>query len=214
MKVKVCGMREPNNIQSVAALSPDYMGFIFHPASPRYVADPSATITAKAHPSIQKVGVFVDVDLEEVLGKVAVYGLDMVQLHGSESPGFCAAVSGFVPVAKAFRVDADFDFGMTTGYEAACDLFVFDARGAAPGGNGIQYDWNLLQAYTGSTPFLLSGGIGPKDAAAVAQFSHQRFAGIDLNSGFEKAPANKDAALLEAFLEALNLLQHKNPNPA
>ena len=213
MKVKVCGMRDPENVRVVAGLEPDMMGFIFHPSSPRFVSDPAGSRVLDAFPKTKRVGIFVDVELDEVLAKLDEYALDMVQLHGNESPGFCATLSGFVPVAKAFRVGEGFDFAKTYGYDAACDLFVFDARGAAPGGNGIKFNWGQLEEYAGKTPFLLSGGIGPGDAAAVLAFEHEQFAGVDLNSAFESAPGMKDAGLLEGLFKELGHLQvekHRN----
>lgn len=203
MKVKVCGMRDPQNVRQVAALGPDYMGFIFHKASPRFVSELDGTRALADFPHVKKVGVLVDMDMNAALSLVEAHGLDMLQLHGSESPGYCSALAGFVPVAKAFRVGPGFDFAVTAAYDAPCELFVFDARGSAPGGNGIQFDWDMLKNYSGGTPFLLSGGIGPEDLGAVSAFSHPQCIGVDLNSGFESAPAHKEPSLLADFFEGL-----------
>ena len=203
MKTKVCGIKSPLNAREIAALRPQFMGFIFHPASPRHVTDPTAAAVTLDEGHVRRVGVFVNPDLETVLDRVGAFHLDYVQLHGDEDPGFCATVAGFVPVIKAFRVDDDFAFAQTTPYESMCDLFVFDAKGKYYGGNGHKYDWSVMARYEGSTPFLLSGGIGPEDSAAVREFSHPMFAGVDLNSGFETAPGEKDPVLLRQFFDSI-----------
>lgn len=203
MKIKVCGMKSPDNILGLAQLQPDMMGLIFYPGSSRYVNGLERESLAVVPESVKKVGVFVDPDLETVLQKAEQYQLDYVQLHGDESPGFCAAVMGFLPVIKAFRVNEQFDFASTKAYESVCDYFIFDAKGAHYGGNGLKYSWDLLKSYSGSIPFLLSGGLGPDDVAAIQGFSHSGFVGIDLNSGFESAPGLKKLDLIEKFMQEI-----------
>ncbi|MEM7037774.1 MAG: tryptophan synthase subunit beta, partial [Bacteroidota bacterium] len=148
--------------------------------------------------------------LDTILEKTELYGLDYVQLHGDESPGFCAAVDGFVPVIKAFRVGEGFDFEALGKYEAACSYFLFDTKGKNYGGNGTKFDWDLLNGYAGSTPFLLSGGIGPEDAEIVRAFEHPRMAGVDLNSGFEMEPGLKDIAKVKEFREMIGKTNTEN----
>lgn len=201
MKVKVCGMKQPANIRGLAEIGPDLLGLIFYERSPRYVNGLADDIVAEIPENVHKVGVFVDAKLEYVLARVDRYGLDLVQLHGDERPGFCAAVAGFVPVIKAFRVDDNFDFAVTVPYEKACDYFLFDAKGQAYGGNGIQFAWNLLDHYEGQTPFFLSGGLRPEDAPAARAFSHPQMAGVDINSGFEVAPGEKNLLSVKQFIE-------------
>jgi phosphoribosylanthranilate isomerase len=203
MKIKVCGMKSPENIQGLARLEPDMVGLIFYPGSSRYVHDLDPESLPILPPGMKKVGVFVDADLETVLEKVEQFRLDFVQLHGDESPGFCAGVEGFLPVIKAFRVDEQFDFSSVKAYESVCEYFIFDAKGANYGGNGHKYAWELLDSYTGETPFFLSGGLGPNDAKAIQQFSHPQFAGIDLNSGFESAPGLKKLDFIEKFMQEI-----------
>jgi phosphoribosylanthranilate isomerase len=201
MKVKVCGMKQPDNIRGLVDIGPDMMGLIFYERSPRFVNGLDSEVVAGIPARMRKVGVFVNPELEYVLGKAEQFGLDLVQLHGDERPGFCAAVEGFVPVIKAFRVDEDFDFSVTNAYQDACEYFLFDAKGKSYGGNGVKYSWELLAQYKGETPFFLSGGLGPDDVQALRSFSHPRLAGVDLNSGFETAPGEKDLSSVEQFIK-------------
>ncbi len=198
--IKVCGMREADNIRSVEALGVDMMGFIFYRKSPRYVASLPGYMPTTA----SRVGVFVGESIEEIARIVELFALDFVQLHGSESVEFCEAVAGLgVKVIKAFSVGEQFDFKLTEAYCSVCDLFVFDTKCSGYGGSGEQFDWSLLQNYCGSTPFLLSGGIAVGEVNSLKEFSHSQLLGYDLNSRFEIAPAVKDVELLKNFLEQI-----------
>lgn len=204
MIIKVCGMREPDNIRAVEQLSIHWMGFIFWPRSSRYVATPPAYLPQR----VKRVGVFVDADIASITEIFNAYRLDVLQLHGHEDPAFIrdlrAALQPAVPhIVKAFPVATRADIAATQPYEGLVDYFLFDTKGPAVGGNGTQYDWSILDAYQGSTPFLLSGGIDPDDALRVRTFRHPQLAGIDLNSRFETAPALKDVTLLKSFLTKL-----------
>lgn len=198
LEIKVCGLRAPDNLQAVADLDVDMIGLIFHPTSPRFVGELSPSDLPVG---VKRVGVFVDAPMDDVLLKVHRYGLDYVQLHGYESPGTCAALSGFIPVIKAFRIDAEFDFAVTDAYATCVERFLFDTKGAQPGGNGLRFDWSLLDRYTGGVDFMLSGGIRPGDAADIAALAHPRLVGIDLNSRFEAAPALKSIPALSEFIQ-------------
>lgn len=200
--VKVCGMRDYANIAAVIGLKPDYMGFIFYPESPRCVP-PDADLP-NLPDGIKKVGVFVNADLGNVIALARVHELDIIQLHGTEPPGYCDAlkVLGFT-VFKAFGIRHAEDLEATAGYESGCALFVFDTKSPKHGGTGQQFDWNVLHAYTGSTPFLLSGGIGPADAEAIRALSLPKLAGVDLNSRFELEPGLKNTELLAPFINAM-----------
>lgn len=200
MIVKVCGMREAENIRAVEALGVNWMGFIFWEHSSRNVCQRPAYLPTRA----KRVGVFVDAWLDVVCQHVEAFGLDVVQLHGSESPAFLhdlrKALAGDVLIVKAFSIATRDDLLQTSLYEGIADYFLFDTKAQLVGGNGRKFDWSVLAYYDGSIPFLLSGGIGPDDAARLSAFSHPRLAGIDLNSRFEAAPALKNVELLKQFL--------------
>jgi len=204
MKIKVCGMKYPENMNEVIALKPDFMGFIFYEKSPRY-AEPLDVEFLNSFPrSVLKIGVFVDASLDEILEVVKRYTLNGVQLHGRESEEMCYTFrSAGLLVLKAFPIAEAADFARTEEYEGTCDLYVFDTKTPAHGGSGQKFDWSTLAAYEGQTPFLLSGGIGPDDAAAIKAISHPRLRGVDLNSRFEITPGNKNAALLSGFFSEI-----------
>ena len=204
--IKVCGMRQLENIQAVSALGTDWMGFIHFPKSKRHITLGDLKITLATVPkNIKKVGVVVNESIETIVELVAL-GIDYIQLHGKESPEVCQNVGTFTKVIKAFSVSNSFDFEVTKPYEGTCDYFLFDAKGRYRGGNGIQYDWDILKEYTGDTPFLLSGGIGAADAERIKAFQHTKCVGIDVNSGFEIEPALKDITLLKTFVKKLKKL--------
>ena len=204
-KVKVCGMREPENIREAEALGIDLMGFIFWPKSSRYVSERPAYLPTKC----KRVGVFVDEHIEEVQRIAGEYALDIVQLHGHESPDYIRQLPLSCSLIKAFNIATIDDFTACIPYEGLVDYFLFDTRKPLkevggrhlPGGTGEKFDWSVLRAYRGQTPFLLSGGIGPDDALRIKAFSHPRYAGIDLNSRFELSPGLKDIDSIKGFLE-------------
>ena len=197
--IKVCGMREAENIREVEALGIDLMGFIFWPKSSRFVAEPPAYLPTKC----KRVGVFVDEDIETVKRNADEYALDYIQLHGHESPGYCAQLQG-MHLIKAISVSGLDDIAAYKTYEGLVDYFLFDTKCPSVGGSGQQFDWTFLSAYDGDTPFLLSGGIGLNDAERVKSFHHPKCIGIDLNSRFELAPGLKDVAALRQFINELN----------
>ncbi len=197
--IKVCGMRDAANIRAVEALGISLMGLIFWPKSKRYVSERPAYLPTQC----KRVGVFVDEDCEKVKHIADEYALDIIQLHGSESPEYAKALRQW-PLIKAFNIATKEDLKATKPYEGIVDYFLFDTKGKSVGGNGEKFDWSVLEDYTGDTPFLLSGGIGPDDAERVKNFHHPRCMGIDLNSQFEVAPALKDVAALADFIAQLN----------
>jgi phosphoribosylanthranilate isomerase len=215
MKTKICGLKEPDNIAAIAELAPDYMGFVFYPKSPRYAAGDKLRRylerEAEALTGIARVGVFVNEEIDQILSIAHDYQLNYVQLHGDESPAYCQelqllwSVSSMhrARIIKAFRISENFDWSQVNGYAAFCPLFIFDTKGAQPGGTGEQWDWSLLDNYSGVTPFLLSGGVGPQDRSAIAAVTHPQFSGVDLNSKFETAPGHKDVELLRDFVTTL-----------
>lgn len=196
--IKVCGMCEAENIREVEALGIDMMGFIFWPKSSRYVSGQPDYLPKH----VKRVGVFVDEDLEQVKRLAADYGLDYIQLHGQESPAYIFQLGG-LHIIKAFNIATVEDLQQTQPYEGLVDYFLFDTKGKSVGGNGEKFNWDVLDAYQGSTHFLLSGGIGPDDAANVKAFHHPKCIGIDLNSRFELAPGLKDVKKLKDFIDQI-----------
>ncbi|MDR1646204.1 MAG: phosphoribosylanthranilate isomerase [Tannerellaceae bacterium] len=206
MIIKVCGMRRIANILQVAALGVDWIGLIFYPGSKRYVnsEDGEALADLLQQATFRKVGVFVNAPARELKATADRYRLDYLQLHGKESPADCRRLrdEGH-SLVKAFAIASEEDLRTTASFEGAADYFLFDTPSDAYGGSGRSFDWTILQAYDGATPFLLSGGIHPGSLDKVRRFRHPRFAGIDLNSGFESAPGLKDPALLAPFIHSL-----------
>ena len=204
MKIKICGMKFPENIAAVAALKPDFMGFIFYPKSPRY-AEPLDIDALNALPStIKKIGVFVNENLENILTIAYKYKLDGLQLHGTELVDMCTELKrlGYI-VIKAFPIAEAYNFKVTKDYEGACDYFVFDTKTSLPGGSGVKFDWNILYEYQGNTPFLLSGGISPEDVESIKKINHPKFSGVDINSKFEISPGLKSLVMVGAFVHKL-----------
>ena len=198
MIVKVCGMRDAENIRQLEALGIDWMGMIFWPKSKRYVSTPPVYLPQH----VRKVGVFVDASLDAIRQHVEDYHLDIVQLHGQESPETLKALKP-LKLIKAFNIATPEDLQKTVAYEGLADYFLFDTKGKSVGGNGEKFDWSVLDSYQGETPFLLSGGIGSEDAQDVKTFHHPKCIGIDLNSRFETEPGLKDITKLKQFLEAI-----------
>jgi phosphoribosylanthranilate isomerase len=216
--VKICGLRDPENIREVLKLNPDFAGLIFHPASPRCVTDldslrflnqinpPVHIITANTSQTpgtptarTKVIGVFVDPEVRNILEITKVLHLDAIQLHGSETPETCKAIReiGFM-IIKAFGIKPGFDFTSISAFDESVDYFLFDTASSKHGGTGLQFDWALLDEYQGKTPWILSGGISPE----TNEFpTHKLMAGVDLNSRFEIAPGIKDIGLLKKFIK-------------
>lgn len=206
IKIKLCGMKFSDNISEIASLQPDFMGFIFFEKSPRnfenYIPDlPN---------SIKKVGVFVNASLEEIEEKVTKYQLDFIQLHGDESPELCHLLQqNKFKVIKAFSVDNKFNFSTLNYYINFCDYFLFDTKGTNYGGNGITFDWSVLENYKLEKPYFLSGGIGEENIDEVKSFLAKDYAknciAIDCNSKLEVSPGlkstEKTKRLINAFKE-------------
>ena len=196
MIIKVCGMREADNIREVEMLGIDMMGFIFWPKSSRFASQRPDYLPK----NVKRVGVFVDEDPEQVKRLADDYDLDYIQLHGQESPSYIFQLGG-LHIIKVFNISTAEDLLQAQPYEGIVDYFLFDAKGKSVGGNGEKFNWEVLSAYNGSTPFLLSGGIGPDDATNVKAFHHPKCIGIDLNSCFELSPGLKDINKLKEFLK-------------
>lgn len=197
-------MKYPENILEVSTLLPDYLGFIFWEKSSRYFDLEIPEIPE----SIKKVGVFVNATLEEILLKIKKYNLNLVQLHGNESPEFCKELKkSTIKIIKVFSVNDDFNFSALEPFEAVCDYFLFDTKGKLPGGNGITFNWQILKKYHSRKPFFLSGGIGLDDIKNIKKLNLPIYA-IDVNSKFEIEAGLKNIELLKSFknnLQTLNL---------
>lgn len=204
MKIKVCGMRDAENIRDVGALHPDYMGFIFYARSPRCCLGIDSEIIRNLPKEIEPVMVTVDMNEDEILSVAERYGFKTVQLHGNETPEMCRRLKnrGF-KVIKAMGMQSSESLSAMEEYRGAVDVFLLDTACAAKGGSGKKFDWNILDSYNMEEEFWLSGGIGPDDADAIRKVKHARFAGIDLNSRFETSPGIKDVALLSNFIRKL-----------
>ena len=201
MKIKVCGMKDPENMQALSELPIDMMGLIFYEKSPRCIDERNADQINALSLDIPKVGVFVDAPLEVISEKVERFQLQFVQLHGKESPDFCRALrKEGVAVIKAFQIKTIEDLKMCRLYEDCCDYFLFDTPTHKFGGSGNKFDWEALSAYTGTIPFFLSGGIAPEDAETIHQLNFPQLFAVDLNSRFETAPGIKDIDKIREFI--------------
>lgn len=205
--LKICGMRESENIQRIATdIQPDLMGFIFYPPSPRYASGLDGHTLSALPEGIKRVGVFVNESLSVMRETAKRFQLNALQLHGSETPVQCVQMreEDFF-IIKAFSVRDKEDIEGTEEYEGGCDLFLFDTKSSGYGGSGQSFNWDILHHYTGQTPFLLSGGIGGEDIDKLLSFQHPMLAGYDLNSRFETAPGLKDPVALQTFCQKLSI---------
>jgi phosphoribosylanthranilate isomerase len=199
-KIKVCGLKHPHNIKELSTLPIDMIGLIFYEKSPRYAGNLDAKTLRTLLDSIQKVGVFVNESKLNILAKIKQYDLQLIQLHGNESPGFCQELKSCgIKIIKAFPIREAGDLTASLSYENACDYFLFDTKTSQFGGSGEKFDWKILASYTGKTPFFLSGGIGIEDAETIRQIKHPLLYAIDLNSKFETVPGLKDVNKLRKF---------------
>lgn len=231
MLMKVCGMREAENIREVTALNVDMMGFVFWPESPRYVQMISAqagiipdyseerlrmnqgkcVATGSLKNQPKRVGVFVDDMLQNIVTRVFNYSLDYIQLHGDEPRETCENlrltldpdIRPGIKIIKAVSISAVGDFDRCAAYRGAVDMFLFDIKRKAAGGSHERFDWSVLRQYDGDIPFILGGGIGPDDTEDVKALRHPMLAGVDLDSRFEVKPGVKDVEKLRRFIQAV-----------
>ncbi|WP_035093616.1 phosphoribosylanthranilate isomerase [Aquimarina macrocephali] len=208
MKLKVCGMKYHENIKAVAALKPDYLGFIFYENSPRNFEGEISKLPS----TIKKVGVFVDASIDFIVEKVKQYDFKAIQLHGNEPETYCQDLKSSltehtesVEVWKVFSIKDEFDFDRLQPYEGIVDYFLFDTKGKEKGGNGYTFDWSVLKGYPSSTPFILSGGIGLDETEDLLSFREspesKYLHAIDVNSKFESKPGLKKTEDLEKFIK-------------
>ncbi|PHN08508.1 phosphoribosylanthranilate isomerase [Flavilitoribacter nigricans] len=215
MKIKVCGMREPENILAIAQLPIDFIGFILYPNSPRFVGKKGLPQWLEKNDEelegIARVGVFVNAEVDQILNAVHDFRLDYVQLHGDESPEYCRELQTYwtissmrsAQIIKAFRVDESFNFTKTQAYERLCAYFLFDTKAKEYGGTGQRFDWSILEKYMGMTPYLLSGGIDLSMVDEIRKLNFKQLEGVDINSRFELEPGKKDVDKVEQFVKAL-----------
>jgi len=205
MKLKVCGMKYQDNIEAVANLQPDFLGFIFHEQSPRHFEG----VINDLPNSIHKVGVFVNKTVEFIANQIVKHKLSAIQLHGHESPEMCRILkSTNAKVIKVFSIKDTFDFSVLVPYEEVCDYYLFDTKGKLPGGNGYSFNWDILTDYPSTKPFFLSGGIGLDQVEDLKKFqessaSEYCFA-IDVNSKFEIEAGLKNIEELRMFKQNLS----------
>lgn len=206
MRIKVCGMTLPEQVTALDEMGVDLAGFIFYPKSPRYMGhkiSPEKMKQIKGH--IAKVGVFVNMPYDELMKTVEDYRLDMVQLHGDESPHFCEKVANYVTIVKAFRLsDGDPLDWIVRPFHEGSDMYMFDTLGAGYGGTGKKFDWNVLTKASIDKLFFLSGGIEPGDEERLKEFMKEPVAkklfAIDINSKFEVSAGIKDMEKVKAFV--------------
>lgn len=210
MRAKVCGLNSVNQMMQLDEMGVDFAGFIFYPKSPRYVLKSIAKSELKKAKgtNINKVGVFVNEDPDQLLTLVDDCGLYLAQLHGDETPRYCEKIADYISVIKAFRVRDDDDIlWKIKDYQDIVDMFLFDTAGAEYGGTGKRFNWDVLLSLNINKPFFLSGGIGPNDIEALKMFSKTSVAkdlfAIDVNSQFEIAPGIKDMEKIKPFIQAL-----------
>jgi phosphoribosylanthranilate isomerase len=210
MKIKVCGMTDPLNVEEVSRLNPDYIGFILYKNSPRYVdIETAARLAAIIPETIIKTGVLVDETLENAI-RIARSGIfDLLQLHGNEIVEYCARLSEEISIMKAFRIDGHLPSDMCN-YIPFCKMFLFDSAGEKFGGSGKKFNHSLLGEYACENEFMLGGGISADDHEYLKTVKNEKLAGIDLNSRFETRPGIKNINLLKEFIDKIRKDDGKN----
>jgi phosphoribosylanthranilate isomerase len=208
MRVKVCGITQEEQLTKLQGIGATFGGLIFYPKSQRYVLRHMTTSQIKKENNINKVGVFVNAAVEDVLQMVDECRLHMVQLHGDETPKYCEKIADYISVVKAFRIaEADNIGWRIKDYMDMCDMFLFDTEGAGYGGTGKKFNWEKLKDVNVGKPYFLSGGIEPADVDKLKLFAQQPEAkalfAIDINSKFETSPGVKDMELVKKFIQSL-----------
>jgi phosphoribosylanthranilate isomerase len=208
MRVKVCGMTQLEQVEELSKMGVTFAGFIFYPKSPRYVFKNMTTSQIRKENNVNKVGVFVNAGIEEVLHMVDECRLHMVQLHGDETPKYCEKIADYVSVVKAFRISENDNIDwMIRPYMDVCDMFMFDTMGAGYGGTGKKFNWDMLKQVSVGKPFFLSGGIEPGDGQNLKEFANEPGAkalfAVDINSRFEVSPGVKDLEKVRNFVHEI-----------
>lgn len=208
MKIKVCGMKDPQNIVEIAAMEPDYLGFIFYEKSPRYAKTLNPEIFKSIGAHVKKTGVFVNMEQQNILQIANKFQLEALQLHGNESPELCLALKdrGF-EIIKAFHVDETFNFDLTLPYADVSDYYLFDTKSSGWGGSGRKFNHDLLRGFDFHQPYFMSGGIELEDIPGILSANYPLPATIDINSRFELSPGLKDTSLVS---QAIDNVKHYN----
>lgn len=208
--IKVCGMRDIENINQLQELDIDFMGIIRYSKSKRFVDDSQKEKVTQQTMNKGTVGVYVNETFENILKDVIPLQLDVIQLHGDEDSAFAKALLEIdIKIFKAFQITEDFDFNSLKEWEELAAqyvgklFFLFDTATPNYGGSGKKFNWSILDSYKGEVPFLLSGGISKDDVSIVKEFKHDMFLGVDLNSKFETAPGVKSIEEIKIFIEKL-----------
>lgn len=201
--IKICGMRDPENIREVGALLPEYMGFIFYAPSPRYVGD-DFQLPEDLPESIRRVGVFVDESVARILELSQKHRLALVQLHGDEPVAVCRELKRHqIKVIKVFRIGASVDFSVLNPYKEVVDYFLFDTKGKYYGGNAKTFDWEVLKTYDQEIPFFLSGGLNSETMEHISELRNMNLHALDLNSGVERKPGVKSVEKINQLIDNL-----------
>ncbi|WP_167343182.1 phosphoribosylanthranilate isomerase [Nonlabens sp. SY33080] len=210
MIIKVCGMREPKNIEALQQLDIDFMGIIKYPKSKRFVDQDQSLDIQQLKMNKGTVGVYVNASMQEILNDIIPLQLDVVQLHGDEDPAFAKALLELdLKIFKAFQISTDYDFDNLRNWESLAAehpgkfFFLFDTATKHYGGSGKKFNWSILENYKGNVPFILSGGIGPNDATNLKNLNHEMLLGVDLNSQFEISPGEKNIETIKQFIKEL-----------
>lgn len=207
MKIKICGMRESDNIRQIAALQPDFLGFIFYEKSKRFISIEEFLLLKTDFIGINKVAVFVNESIKNIIRIVTLGNFKYLQLHGDEAPEFCEELKYLdFKIIKAFGINEQFDFHRLNEYVAVCDYFLFDTQCNKYGGSGKKFDWNLLDKYKLQTPIFLSGGLEVSDIETVKNLSNQLPYCLDFNSKLEEKPGLKN---IDKAAQAIQLIRKK-----
>jgi len=206
MKGKICGMKDRKNLQQIISLQPDYLGFIFYQGSPRFMRSSLAIEDVLSVPeTIKKVGVFVNETIDKITSIAKEYQLDLIQLHGNESVSECEELkTKGHKIIKAIGFKTASDLKQLSLYKDVVDYFLFDTSGCNYGGNGVVFDWQILNEYFLDTPFFLSGGIGEENIESAMNLKHEYLFGVDANSKLESKPGFKDYNKTKQFINAIN----------
>jgi phosphoribosylanthranilate isomerase len=204
MKIKVCGMKYPNNIDAVVESQPDFIGFIFYEKSKRYIDNELEISQIATNETIKKIGVFVNSPIQKVIETAKKHNLDFVQLHGEESIDYVKELHAKkVKIIKAFQITKNFNWEEITQFVDYSSCFLFDTASSNYGGSGLKFEWNQLKNYKERLPFFLSGGISIEDYQKIKELTLPRLYGIDINSKFESSPGVKDIDLVRTMIKLI-----------